>query len=278
MIRSNRGLWPAGLLVGGLLAASFGGLVSRSLRPGRLVGGRLGLDAWRRVLADDGFWDAMLFTLGVALVATVVAVVLAVPLGIAVRDAGPVGRSMMVALVPVPHLVVAATTVAWLGPGQLVDRIVDVPSALGGRSAAAVVLVYVVKEVPFLVLIVAAAIDSTTRGLEDAASTLGATRWHRWRFVLFPQLTKPDAFGALIVAAYAVGSTEIPLVLGPLRPEALTTHALTITRVRGPVARADAAVVLVLTSLLVATLVGIVMVLVHRPRKGSSQHRRGLSA
>ena len=83
----------------------------------------VGLSAWKNVLADGGFWEAMLFTLQTTAMATFLALVIAVPLGIALRHSGRVAQALMIVLLPVPHLVVASTTVSWLGPGQLLDRL-----------------------------------------------------------------------------------------------------------------------------------------------------------
>ena len=251
------GAVPAVVIVGGLALASLTGVVFRSLRPGTLLGGDLGLAAWKNVLADGGFWKALLFTLQTTAMATILALVIAVPLGIALRHSGRVARALMIILLPVPHLVVASATVSWLGPGQLLDRLlIDLP-VVGNRFGLGVVLVYLVKEVPFLVVLVAAALDDATLEREQAAASLGASLWQRWRFVVLPRLAAPLSLGALVVAAFVIGSTEVALVVGPLRPETLSTHALALTRIRGPVARADAAVVLVVASVLVLSLGGI---------------------
>jgi len=157
-------------------------------------------------------------------------------------------------LIPVPHLVVAATTVAWFGPGRLIDRLVGEVPIVGDSLGIGVVLVYVVKEIPFLVLLIVAALDGATRELDEAAQSLGASWRHRWRFILGPRLAWPLGLGALVVAAFVIGSTEVPLVIGPLKPDVVTTYALNVTRVRGPIARADAAVALSVSTMLVAAI------------------------
>jgi putative spermidine/putrescine transport system permease protein len=246
------GALPAAIVVGGLSAVSLVGLVSRSLRPGAIVGGEFGAAAWTRVLSDPAFGDAVRFTFTAALIATVVAVAIAVPLGLALR--GKWTRAVMGVLVPVPHLVVAATTVAWFGPGRILDRLVGEVPIVGDQLGIGVIVVYVVKEVPFLVLLIVAALDGATNELDEAAQSLGATWRHRWRYIIGPRLAWPLGFGALIVAAFVVGSTEVPLVIGPLRPDAITTYGLNATRIRGPIARADAAVALTMSAFIVAVL------------------------
>ena len=41
-----------------------------------------------------------------------------------------------------------------------------------------------------------------------------------------------------------IGATEVPLVVGPTRPDTLATYSLTAVRLGGPAARAEAAAAL----------------------------------
>lgn len=250
-MRRWTGLLPAMTLVGSLSVAALAGLVSRSLRPGAIVGGSLGFGAWQRVLADTDFREAFWFTLRTSVVATLLALAVALPLGVAVRRSGPLVRSLMIVLLPVPHLVVASATVTLFGPGQLIDRLIGEVPLVGDRNGVGVIVVYLAKEIPFLTVLVAVTVDRHTIRLDEAARGLGASRWHRWRFVVLPRLAAPLGLGALVVGAFVIGSTEVPLVVGPLRPDTLTTYSLTVTRVQGPLARADAAVALVVASALI---------------------------
>ena len=269
-LRSLAGSLPAAIAVGGLSLLAIGGLISRSLRPGSLIGGALSTDAWTRVLADPAFRSAVWFTLLAAFIATVVAVAVSVPLGLALRKRGRRTNAVMGFLIPVPHLVVAATTVAWFGPGRLLDRLVGEVPIVGDRLGLGVILVYVVKEIPFLVLLIGAALDGATRELDEAAQSLGASWWDRWRYVLGPRLVWPLGLGALVVAAFVVGSTEVPLVIGPLKPDSITTYAISITRVRGPIARADAAVALTISTIVIIACAGVALAAL-----GVSSRRRG---
>jgi len=269
---------PAALAVGTLAIAAVAGLVSRSLRPGALIGGELGLSAWSEVLSDPAFRSAVQFTLVVAVISTAIALLIAVPLGLLARQAGPWVRSLLTVLLPVPHLVVAAATVSWFGPGRLLDRAVFEIPIIGDRFGLGIIVVYVVKEIPFLVLLVVATLDPATDRLDDAARSLGASRWHRWRFILGPRLGWPVGLGSLVVAAFVIGSTEVPLVVGPNRPEVITTYALSIVRINGPIARANAAVALtVAIMVIVGVALGIVALarLSRRARVGLAKSASG---
>jgi len=240
--RSFLGVVPAFLLVGGLSVAALAGVVSASFRPGALIGGSYGTDAWRRLLSDDSFGDALIFTVRAALLATLISVVIALPLAMALRRSSAFARGLIAVPLPVPHLRVAGTL-----------------PLIGDSFGWGVILVYVLKEVPFLALLMLAAFGEDDQAREEAARTLGASRWERWRGVLLPQLVRPTLLGSLVVAAFVVGSTEVPQVVGPLTPDALTTWSITIVRLRGPIARPDAAAALVVTSALVLVLVAVAL-------------------
>ena len=240
--------------MGGLSVAALAGVVSASFRPGALIGGSYGTDAWRRLLSDQGFLDAVIFTLRAAFIATTASVALSIPLAMALRRSTPFARGLVALPLPVPHLVIASVAVLWLGPGGVVDRVGDTLPIIASPFGWGVIVVYILKEVPFLTLLMLAAFGEDDRAREEAARTLGATRLERWRGVLLPQLARPTLLGSLVVAAFVVGSTEVPQVVGPLSPDALTTWSITVVRLRGPVARPDAAAALVVTSIIVLAL------------------------
>lgn len=240
-------LTPACAAVAVLFGGALAGGVRASLQatPGR--GGSL--DAWRSVLGDPAFADALGFSLWVTAAATTLSAAVALAVAAALRGRGAVVRGLAALPVPVPHLVVAVTAVLWLGPGGLVDRaagalpvqLVRDPAGLG------VILVYVYKEAPFLVLLVLAAWGRGVAEREEAAATLGAGPWQRLRLVVWPAIRVPLVTGSLIVAAFVLGAFEVPLVIGPTYPQTMATYALDATRTADLGGHARAAV-----SLLVA--------------------------
>lgn len=238
------------LLFGGALA----GAVLLSLSPSGSTRGGLGLDAWRTVLADPAFRDAATFSLRLAVVSTVLSAILAVALAAALR-----GRRLAQALftlpVLVPHLLVAVLAVFWLAPGGLADRLLGgLPVQLVRDGPGwGVVLVYLYKEVPFLALLVLAAWDREVDTRAEAAAVMGADRWARFRFVVWPAIRTPLSVGSLIVAAFVFGSFEVPLLVGPSTPQTVATYALDATRTSLLTGRAESAVALLLAA--VASLV-----------------------
>ena len=243
--------------------------MSNSLRPGAVLGGSYGTDAWERLLADPTFIDALVFTVRAAVIATIISVAISIPLAFALRRSNAAARALVGFPIPVAHLVVASLLVLWMGPGGVLDRTIGTLPVVADTFGWGVILVYVLKEVPFLTLLALAALSDEEARREEAARTLGATRWRRWRAVLLPQLWSPMLLGSLVVSAFVIGSTEVPLIVGPLAPDALTTWSITTIRIRGPIARADAAAALVVTSLIVLFLAGLSITIGLRKTRGS---------
>jgi putative spermidine/putrescine transport system permease protein len=226
---------------------------------GALVGGLAGslrgpdgawtTAAWTAVLADPSFADALGFSVRTAIIATLLAAVLAVPVAALVREHfwARVGLGLPVL---VPHLVVAVTAALWLAPGGLADRL------LGGlpvdlvrdRAGIGVIAVYVYKELPFLALLVAAAWSPAVRRRQEAAAVLGTGRLRTLATVVWPAVRMPLVAGSLIVAAFVVGAFEVPLVVGPTYPPTLATLALEHARGSELAGQARAAALLLLTS------------------------------
>lgn len=241
-----------------LLAGAVGGALWTSTHPGAIVGGDASLDAWRSVLSDPRFLDALRFTFVLAALTTSVAVPLAL-IGAVVVRSSRLGLVAMSLPIPVPHLVVAAVAVVALGPGGLVDRVAGdlLPEVVGDPNGLGIVLVYLYKEVPFLVLVVLAGWTRAIDELLDAAEVAGAARWRRTIDVLLPRIAPGLAVAAAVVAAFVVGAAEIPLLVGPSGKSTVATYAIDVVRLDGPAARPAATVALLAATAAAAVAAGI---------------------
>lgn len=246
------------LLFGGALT----GALRTSLAP--LPGQPATLAAWERVLGDPRFHEAAAFTVALAVVATVLSVLLAVPVAALLRHRRAV-QTLVVLPVLLPHLLVAVVVVLWLGPGGLVDRLVaDLPQVVRAPSGLGIVLVYVLKEVPFLVLLVLAVWDEQVEQRREVAATLGVGPLRALRLVVLPAVRAPLLLGAAVVMAFVLGFLHVPAVVGPTDPVTVPVYAVEATRVRGLAGQADAAVALLVASGIALLLAGAAGVLARR--------------
>ncbi len=234
-LRWRAGVRDAALLAPALaaLALLFGGAIVGVARVSLLpLGQGATLDAWRDLFGDPVFADAVVFSLRTALLSTVLAAVLALGLALLARRRGTLVRSLLALPVPVPHLLVATVAVLWLAPGGLADRLLGgLPVTLvrdpGGLG---IVLVYVYKEAPFLLLLVLAALGQGHQESDEAAAALGVAPLQRLRWVTWPTVRSPLVVGSIVVFAFALGAFEVPLAVGPSDPPTIAEYARQATQ------------------------------------------------
>ena len=195
---------PAPLLVPALLAIAFlvlplVGLVVRA--PWAELGPRL---------ASAGVGEALRLSLLSATLATLVSLVLGVPLAWVLARSRVRGRSVLRALVTVPlvlpPVVGGVALFAVLGRQGIVGRWLD--EAFGVTvpfTTAAVVIAETFVAMPFLVISVEGALRAADSRFEDAAATLGADRWTTFRRVTLPLVSPGIAAGAVLCWARALG-------------------------------------------------------------------------
>jgi len=242
------------------LVSLFGGAIVGAARVSLVpLGQPATLDAWRGLIVDPAFADAVTFTVRTAVLSTTLAAAVALALALAIRHRGTFVRSVLALPVPVPHLIVATVAVLWLAPGGLADRLLgELPVTLiRDRGGLGIVLVYVYKEGPFLLLLVLAALGRAHREHDEAAAALGATPFQRLRWVTWPAVRSPLVVGSIVVFAFVLGAFEVPLALGPSYPSTIAEYARQATQgdlIAGQSTAAAALMVAALASMALAAL------------------------
>lgn len=268
-VRTALLLSPALLVVLGLFVAglSLGVAASLGYQP-FLPTTHWSLDAYRGLLTDREVRASLGLTVRLAVLATVISSVLAVLAALALRGTRR-GRRVATLLfqlnLPVPHLVGAAAMLLLLGQTGLLSRVLhlvglvstpaDAPVLTNDSFGWSILAEYVWKETVFIGVVVLAALSGGVVALEDAARTLGAGSWQRFRFVVLPVITPALVSTSVIVFAFSFGSYEVPLLLGQPFPATLPVvayQAYTDTDLDArPRAMAIAVVVAVVSTLVV---------------------------
>jgi molybdate transport system permease protein len=191
-------LLPA-LLGLGLLVLPLAGLLIRA--PWSTLGTRLG---------EPQVLEALRLSLVSATLATVVCLALGVPLAWLLARVPFPGVRLVRALVTVPlvlpPVVGGVALLLVLGRRGLVGQWLD--SWFGITlpfTTAGVVLAETFVAMPFLVISVEGALRAADRRYEEAAATLGATRWTAFRRVTLPLVAPGIAAGAILCWARALG-------------------------------------------------------------------------
>ncbi len=202
--RDARGGVPVPLLVPALLGVVF--LVLPLI--GLVVRAPWG-ELWPR-LTQPEVGQALRLSLLSATLATVVSLLLGVPLAWVLARSRTRGRAVLRALVTVPlvlpPVVGGVALFLVLGRQGLVGRWLF--SELGLTipfTTTAVVIAETFVAMPFLVISVEGALRAADTRFEDAAATLGADRWTTFRRVTLPLVAPGVAAGAVLCWARALG-------------------------------------------------------------------------
>jgi molybdate transport system permease protein len=210
------------------------------------------------VLRDPEVGQALQLSLWTSTLSTLLCLVLGVPLAWLLARSPFPGRSLVRALVTLPMVlppvVGGAALLYSLGRRSPIGSWLE--DALGVRlafSTPGVVLAQSFVALPFLVITVQGALEAGDRGLEEAATTLGAGRWTVLRRVTLPRIAPSLAAGAVLAWARALGEFGATITFNGSFPGRTQTMPLAVYQAlnRDPGAAVVLSLLLVAVSLAV---------------------------
>jgi multiple sugar transport system permease protein len=205
-VRRRGELERLGWALGGALVASWAllpvaWLMSLSLKPaadlgdGRFLPARVSLEHYRAVLHDPQFPASLGNSVGIASLATLLALALACLAAYAIVRFEFPGRRLVLA---------AALSIAMFPPISIVGPLFDMWRAIGLFDRwAGLVIPYMTFTLPLAVWTLSAFFREIPWDLERAARVDGATRFQAFRLVMVPLVAPSVATAALLVFLFA---------------------------------------------------------------------------
>jgi putative thiamine transport system permease protein len=200
------------------------------------IGGHgLSLDPWRHLFGEPGILKAIGLTIATGIAATVLSLGIAIGICAASFDR-PWFRHLQAALGPLlalPHAALAVGLAFLLAPSGWIARLLS-PWATGWTqppdlatvqdpAGIALVLGLMAKEVPYLVLMIIAALDQVqARRSMIVARSLGYRPTTAWLKVLLPRLYPQIRLPVYAVLAFSLSVVDMALILGPANPPTLS--------------------------------------------------------
>jgi len=180
------------------------------------------LDNWTEALTDPFYRDILLNTLKIAAITTVICALMGYPAAYFIaRSTG--NKAILLLLLMLPFWIsYIIRTMSWINilgvsgafnSALLGIGIIDEPIQLLYNEVT-VILGLVHFLLPFMVLNVYVSLEGIDTTLEDAASSLGATRWQGFLEVTLPLSLPGLAAGGLLCFVLGAGTYITPLVLG----------------------------------------------------------------
>lgn len=186
------------------------------------------------LLADGEFQAALVFTIAIACSVTAISCAGGFALALALRStiqrrAGPF--TLLQFPLALPHIAMAFLALSLLSASGLIARVghviglvgqpADFPSLMNDRYGVGILIVYAAKEIPFVAVVVLAALLRTGEEHHDAARTLGASKWQRLRHVTLPMSATALLSASVLVFAYVFSAFEVPFIAGRAYPAML---------------------------------------------------------
>ncbi len=180
------------------------------------------LDNWRAALFDPFYRYILWQTLKIAAITTVVCALMGYPAAYYIARARG-NKALLLLLLMLPFWIsYIIRTMSWINILGVSGAVNSILLTLGIISEpiqmlynqTTVILGLVHFLLPFMVLNVFVSLDGIDRNLEDAANSLGATRWQTFLQVTLPLSLPGLAAGGLLCFVLAAGTYITPLVLG----------------------------------------------------------------
>ncbi|MFF9365479.1 ABC transporter permease [Streptomyces griseoluteus] len=255
-VRAVRRGVPVPLLVPGLLAMAFLLVPLLAL---------LVRAPWRSLpsqLTSTEVWQALQLSLISATAATAVALVLGVPLAWLLARAEFPGRGLVRALVTLPlvlpPVVGGVALLLALGRNGVVGQWLDAWFGITlPFTTAGVVIAEAFVAMPFLVISVEGTLRAADPRYEEAATTLGASRFTAFRRVTLPLIAPGIAAGAVLAWARALGEFGATITFAGNFPGRTQTMPLAVYLALQNDPEAAIALSLILLAVSIAVLAGL---------------------
>ncbi|AKO96438.1 MAG: ABC transporter permease [Marinovum algicola] len=235
------------------------------------------LDNWREALTDRFYRDILISTLRIAAITTLVCALMGYPAAYFIaRSRG--NKMILLLLLMLPFWIsYIIRTMSWINILGVSGALNTLLLGIGVISEplnmlyneATVILGLVHFLLPFMVLNVFVSLDGIDTNLEDAANSLGATRWQAFLQVTLPLSLPGLAAGGLLCFVLGAGTYITPLVLGGPRDAmfANLVFEAIITQLNWPLGSA--------LSLMLLVVLG-VLVMIYNRYLGMAQLMKGL--
>ncbi|WP_417672157.1 ABC transporter permease [Roseibium sp.] len=219
------------------------------------------LDNWNEALTDPFYRDILLSTLRIAAITTVVCAAMGYPAAYFIaRSRG--NKVILLLLLMLPFWIsYIIRTMSWINILGVSGAVNWVLQAIGMTSEpiqmlyneTTVILGLVHFLLPFMILNVYVALEGIDVSLEDAACSLGSTRWQSFLEVTLPLSLPGLAAGGLLCFVLSAGTYITPLVLGGPRDAmfANLVFEAVITQLNWPLGSALSLMLLVVLGALV---------------------------
>jgi len=221
------GLFFFGSFISGV-QSSFG---NRFYENGWFIDGQL-------ILLNDSIMKNLSFTIKIAFITTLISLSIGI-VGIYIIYQYPLIKQNLKKLLYLPlltpYLLIAFFMMYAFSTSGLLNRILyalgfidslkQAPIFINDLNGRGIILAYIWKTAPFIILVLINSLENFDFRLIKIAESLGNSKFQSFIHILWPQIKNSFLYAGIIVFTFIFSSVEIPLVLGPTRPQMISHWA-----------------------------------------------------
>ncbi len=118
-------------------------------------------------------------------------------------------------VVLLPHIAFAYLVFLFFSDEGIVSRVFNTPMGLlNDRLGIGIILNYVLKEIPFIYLILLSTHSQKLKNALHTGKSLGGSKVELFTKIYLPMMKSPIVSGAIIIFAFALSNYEVPALLG----------------------------------------------------------------
>ena len=229
---------PVAILLGVVMVVGISNCIVQSLGYFPQIGmNNLTLDYYKEILGETTFLKSLLFSMKTSLISASISVFIGVVLAYLLSQSKYSKLRISILNLPViiPHIIVVILTIFIFSQTGIISRIFyklgiindssDFINLILDKKGIGIILVYLWKGIPYVVLTAYNILRNISEKLEIVALNLGASKLQSFIYVILP-LAMPSVISSFIILfSFAFGSYEVPFLIGPSTPKALSVYA-----------------------------------------------------
>lgn len=193
------------------------------------------LEYYSRIFTNSGFLKSLSFTLYISAISSIIAVILGIVIASLIVSLNSKKEYIYKIPMVVPHITVALFAITFLSDTGFFARMLYsmgiknaqeiFSSILFSSNGLGIILAYIWKETPYVMLTCLAVLKRLSSKHEMVAINLGASKWYAFRRVTLPMLLPTILSVFTIIFSFSFGAYEIPMLLGATVPKAIAVQA-----------------------------------------------------
>lgn len=231
-------LFPVSIILISIMGIGIINCISQSLGYFPQIGlNNFTLDYYMEVLRDRNFLKSLIFSLNTSFISLSICIVVGVFLAYVLsKDKHSKWRINLINLpIIIPHIIVVIIIFMIFSQTGILSRVLynlgiinnssDFIQLVSDKNGIGIILVYLWKGIPFVAMTTYNILKNISNSLENVAINLGANKFQVFRYIILP-LAMPSIISSfLILFAFSFGSYEVPFLIGPSTPKALSVQA-----------------------------------------------------